>query len=356
MPADEPTVVFTDGACQGNPGPGGWAWAVPGGRWRSGYEPATTNQRMELAAVLDAVTTLRGRLEVVSDSTYVVNCFQKRWWEGWERRGWKNAQRQDVANQDLWRPLVDAYHRRDGGMRFRWVKGHSGDPGNDLVDRLAVAAAASRRGAEGDRPPADPGPADRAVRGSVGRGVGRPQPDPAAAAPGDAGAAGARCLVTGARPPELGGWDDTTVADRVRAKLTEILAAKRAVDPSLAVLTGLDLGAEQLGAEAARTAGVPYETGVAFDGQDRRWPAASRGRYAELLAASRAVTVLAASPPRGREDLARCLGAQQVWLAERATEALVVWDGTDRWTGRRVEDLRRRVGDDDVWVLDPAAL
>jgi ribonuclease HI len=136
-------VVYTDGACSGNPGPGGWAWAVaPGGEPRaSGAEGHTTNQRMEIRAALEALQALpSGPIEVVSDSTYVVHCFRDRWWEGWMRRGWTNSQRKPVANRDLWEPLIDVVrHRTD--VRFRWVKGHGGDPMNDLVDRLAVAAA-----------------------------------------------------------------------------------------------------------------------------------------------------------------------------------------------------------------------
>ena len=76
------TTAYTDGACLGNPGPGGWAWAVPGGRYASGAEALTTNQRMEIKAALEAVQALDGPLEVFSDSTYVVNCFRDRWWEG----------------------------------------------------------------------------------------------------------------------------------------------------------------------------------------------------------------------------------------------------------------------------------
>lgn len=145
----ETTVVYTDGACSGNPGPGGWAWAVPSGRWRSGSEGHTTNQRMELRAALEAVTSLGGALEVMSDSTYVVNCFRDRWWERWLARGWTNTQRKPVANRDLWEPLVDAYLLVPGRIRFRWVKGHGSDPMNDLVDRLAVQASLSQRGSEG---------------------------------------------------------------------------------------------------------------------------------------------------------------------------------------------------------------
>ena len=141
----EPVVVFTDGACAGNPGPGGWAWAVaPSGRpCGSGGEARTTNQRMELQAVLEALRALgvgseAGSVEVVSDSTYVVNCFRDRWWANWQRNGWKNAKKQPVANADIWVPLVELV--QSGDVRFRWVKGHSGDSMNDLVDSLAVAA------------------------------------------------------------------------------------------------------------------------------------------------------------------------------------------------------------------------
>lgn len=144
-------TVYTDGACSGNPGPGGWAWAIPGGEFESGADPNTTNQRMEILAALQAVRTLGGRdeaIDIVSDSTYVVNCFKDRWWQGWQRRGWTNSQRKPVANRDLWEPLIDVVTaRRD--ITFRWVKGHSGDPMNDLVDRLAVEAGARQRGTSG---------------------------------------------------------------------------------------------------------------------------------------------------------------------------------------------------------------
>jgi ribonuclease HI len=143
MPAAEGALeVWTDGACSGNPGPGGWAWATEDGRQASGGAPATTNQRMEITAALEAVRALGGPLVVVSDSTYVVNCFRDGWWKGWLARGWVNSAKKPVANRDLWEPLVDAV-RENGEISFRWVKGHSGDPMNDLVDRLAVEAGKS---------------------------------------------------------------------------------------------------------------------------------------------------------------------------------------------------------------------
>jgi ribonuclease HI len=133
------TEVWTDGACSGNPGPGGWAWATTDGRQAWGSSPRTTNQRMEIQAALEAVTALEGPLVVVSDSTYVVNCFRDGWWKGWLARGWVNSAKKPVANRDLWEPLIELYRDR-GDVTFRWVKGHSGDEMNDVVDQLAVLA------------------------------------------------------------------------------------------------------------------------------------------------------------------------------------------------------------------------
>ncbi len=137
-------VIYTDGACSGNPGPGGWAWAVaPKGEPRAaGSEPQTTNQRMELLAVINALREFKDSvepIEIVSDSTYVVHCFRDKWWMGWQRRGWKNSQRQPVANRDLWEPLIELVTTRDN-ISFTWVKAHNGEPMNELVDQLAVSA------------------------------------------------------------------------------------------------------------------------------------------------------------------------------------------------------------------------
>jgi ribonuclease HI len=136
---DGATFVYTDGACSGNPGPGGWAWAIDRDRFASGSERPSTNQRMEIRAALEAVTALPGPLVVVSDSTYVVNCFRDQWWVGWLQRGWTNSQKKPVANRDLWEPLDHAVEQREDDA-IQWVKGHSGHEMNDLVDGLAVAA------------------------------------------------------------------------------------------------------------------------------------------------------------------------------------------------------------------------
>ena len=142
-PTKAPKVtIYTDGACSGNPGPGGWAWATsPSGEPRgSGGEKQTTNQRMELMAVLRALEATSGAVEIVSDSSYVVKCFQDRWYTGWLKRGWKNSSNQPVANRDIWEPLISLYLARKNEIQFRWVKGHSGEPMNELVDQLAVGA------------------------------------------------------------------------------------------------------------------------------------------------------------------------------------------------------------------------
>lgn len=138
------TRAYTDGACRGNPGPGGWAWAVaPDGEpCGFGGEARSTNQRMEIRAALEAMRSLAGELTIVSDSTYVVNCIRNRWYVKWLANGWVNSQRKPVANIDLWKPFVDLYMSRRDEIAFEWVKGHSGNPMNDLVDRLAVAASA----------------------------------------------------------------------------------------------------------------------------------------------------------------------------------------------------------------------
>ncbi|HUZ08662.1 MAG TPA: ribonuclease H [Acidimicrobiales bacterium] len=150
------TVVYTDGSCLGNPGPGGWAWAVPEGPFASGADPRTTNQRMEITAALESLRTLTAgpggpaaSIEVVSDSTYVVNCFRQGWWRAWRRRGWRNSQGKPVANRDLWEPLLELALAPEVAVTFRWVKGHSGDRWNDVVDELATAAAASGSGTRG---------------------------------------------------------------------------------------------------------------------------------------------------------------------------------------------------------------
>jgi ribonuclease HI len=146
-PTSQPDVVlYTDGACAGNPGPGGWAAIIiEAGEERtvSGGEPSTTNQRMELRAATEGLAAIPGRrrVKLYTDSAYVMNCFRDRWHERWERTGWMNAGRRPVANRDLWERLIAETRRHE--VVWNKVRGHSGDPLNERVDRLARAAGAS---------------------------------------------------------------------------------------------------------------------------------------------------------------------------------------------------------------------
>jgi ribonuclease HI len=137
-------VVYTDGACKGNPGPGGWgAWLLSGGREKelSGGEALTTNQRMELTAAIAALSALTKPCSVMlyTDSKYVMDGITG-WINGWKRNGWKTAAKQPVKNADLWQALDAAVARHE--IEWRWVKGHSGDPGNERADALANTGAA----------------------------------------------------------------------------------------------------------------------------------------------------------------------------------------------------------------------
>ena len=108
-------------------------------QFETGGELDTTNQRMELTAVIRALQAQPGPVEIVSDSAYVVNCYLDKWWVGWIRNGWRNSTKKPVANKDLWEPLVQEF--ASGRVHLSWVKGHSGDPMNDFVDHLASDAA-----------------------------------------------------------------------------------------------------------------------------------------------------------------------------------------------------------------------
>lgn len=135
--------IFTDGACKGNPGPGGWGAVIRYGKHSKeicGGEVDTTNNRMELSAAINALNVLVEPCQVLlhTDSKYVLDGIT-RWVEGWKRNGWKNASKQPVRNAELWHQLIDAADRHE--IEWHWVKGHSGNEGNDLADRLASAAA-----------------------------------------------------------------------------------------------------------------------------------------------------------------------------------------------------------------------
>ncbi len=151
MTEELPVVhLFTDGACSGNPGPGGWGYilrhpATGKERESSGGEAASTNNRMELTAVIEGLKVLTrcSRVELTSDSEYVLKGL-KEWMAGWKKRGWKTAAKQPVKNQDLWMVLDELVQGHE--LKFHWIRGHAGHAENERCDQLAVQAIAQLRG------------------------------------------------------------------------------------------------------------------------------------------------------------------------------------------------------------------
>jgi ribonuclease HI len=147
---DRPHVhLFTDGACSGNPGPGGWAFILRHVKTRTekertGGHPRTTNNRMELTGVIEGLKSLTrsSRVDLYSDSKYVIDGLRT-WLDQWIARGWKTASKKAVLNADLWRQLDDL--RREHAITLHWVRGHADHPENNRVDRLAVAAIEEHR-------------------------------------------------------------------------------------------------------------------------------------------------------------------------------------------------------------------
>lgn len=146
--------IFTDGACKGNPGPGGWGVLLRRGQHEkelSGGEADTTNNRMEMTAVLRGLTALIEpcHVTIYTDSRYVIDGMTK-WIHGWQKRGWINASKKPVRNADLWHELIEAVTAHD--ITWEWVRGHSGHTENERVDRLASDAAERARFPDEDNP------------------------------------------------------------------------------------------------------------------------------------------------------------------------------------------------------------
>ncbi len=148
-PKPAPLVeIFSDGACSGNPGPGGWGTLLRCNgteKELSGYEPETTNNRMELTAAIEGLRALKRpcRVRLTTDSEYLKKGMTE-WLEGWIRRGWKNSQKKPVANRDLWEELVRLAERHE--VEWHWVRGHAGHPENERCDQLAREAIERGRG------------------------------------------------------------------------------------------------------------------------------------------------------------------------------------------------------------------
>ncbi len=299
MPAnilgDALTDVYTDGACSGNPGPGGWAWVIPDGAHGSGAEPHTTNQRMEVKAVLEALRVNADPIHIHSDSTYVVNCFRDRWHEGWIKKGWKNSQRKPVANRDLWEPLIALAVPRidEGTLRFSWVKGHSGNPMNELADQLAVAARNELQQLDG----AGAGGVDSAEDSPIGV---------SHEVPWDIGPA---LLVVGTVAPD---------ADQQAA----IRQAVTSLDRSGLVVSGLRRGTELIAAELAIESRVPVAAVLPFSDPAANWEDALRSRFDEVYARANYEVVLAGDPSAPGQAVRN----RNRWYERAAVGALVVGD------------------------------
>jgi ribonuclease HI len=156
-PADPMVEIYTDGACLGNPGPGGWGAVLRYGRHENrlyGGEPVTTNNRMEIMAAIQGLESLKrpSTVHVYTDSAYLRNGITS-WLAGWKRNGWQTSQKKPVKNADLWQRLDSVARQHD--VQWFWVKGHAGHPGNELADELAgkgaQEAAGDSRGGRGAR-------------------------------------------------------------------------------------------------------------------------------------------------------------------------------------------------------------
>lgn len=332
--------MYTDGACSGNPGPGGWGWVIPDGEGAFGGAERTTNQRMELMAVLEAVRAIPGPIHVISDSTYVVNCFKDNWWKGWLKRDWKNSQKKPVANRDIWEPLIELYQERD--ITFEWVKGHSGNQWNDRADELAVMGREQAAGSM--EPVVAPAPAESSTSAVADDGA-------AGAAAREDGAR--RIVVVGHRPPEIGGYGSNPTADGLRRHLTEILKAKASMFDEVLVLTGLQLGSETLAAEAAIEAGVGFIAVLAFPDPSARWPKPAQRHFDDLVDQAHDVIVLDKAVPASAAQVAKSFAKRDRWLQSEGDEAVVIWDGSHKAIEKQLRSFEHAFGDD-VWVLTPA--
>lgn len=336
MADQEPLRIYTDGACSGNPGPGGWAWASSPTHFASGGDPATTNNRMELLAVLRAIEDNPGRpLVIVMDSTYVKDGLEK-WSINWKRNDWKTKDKKPVKNQEIWKPLVAARDARDD-LTFEWVKGHSGDRMNDLVDQLAVEQRDAFRASAG-------GPSAPSSGG--GKLLDLPPEEQRAERRRRDGRipSGHLLLVAGHAPPELGGWDPNPTADSVRDRLAELIDGFARITPDLVVVTGLRPGAEQLAAEAAIRADVPYVAVLPFADPDRALPAERQARFRDLVGRAREVVQLEKKSPTDKDGFAKAMRRRDVWLANAADQAILVWDQVDNRFDRLFADLDARLG------------
>lgn len=357
--------MWTDGACRGNPGPGGWGWVDEEGRTGSGAETHTTNQRMEVQAAREAVAAHPGPVEVVSDSKYVVSAFNDRWIDGWVRRGWKNSKKEPVANQDLWKPFVDEVTAH-GQVSFSWVKGHAGDPMNEEADRLATEAAATI-GADGSDNGASGATTDS---GAVTKTLGDPtgigaRSDADATSDADAAATAEESVAavrsTDPRAPEgfryaIAGTrrlSDGALAT-ARKQLAKILPAQGEFHPDLVLLSGLRPGPEAVAAEVALDAGLRVVAVLPWPDPQATLRSSDRAAFGKLLDRVGDSVVLEAKAPTDADGRRQALARRDGWLAQVADGAMLVRHG-ESTEGRALLRRFAKLGDE-VWDLDLSAL
>lgn len=241
---------------------------------------------MEVQAVLEGLQVVDGSVNVVSDSTYVVKCFNDRWYEGWKKRGWKNSQKKPVANRDLWEPLIELYLTRQNELTFTWVKGHSGNKFNEIADDLAVAA--RDESMAGVRSTAGSAVDETPVPWPIGRAV----------------------WVVG--PATLSA--DTT------AMLTSKIAA---MDPDRdIVVSGLRRGAELLAGELALQNRIALAAVLPFANPAAAWPTELRDRFDACADGAEWLVVLAGDAT----NPGKAVESRNQWLRDAAVGAIVVED------------------------------
>lgn len=233
-------------------------------------------------AVLDAIRSIEGQIDIHSDSTYVVNCFNDRWYEGWKKRGWKNSQKKPVANRDLWEPLIDLYLDRRHELTFTWVKGHSGNEFNEIADQLAVKAAAEQREAnEAAVDDAQPTwPVERAI------------------------------WIVGVTDPDL-------------MQQADLTAAIEQLDPDAdVVVTGLRRGVELEGARTASARGVSIAVVLPFADPARNWPETDRASFDRQIDKAEWLLTLDGDVAAPGEAVER----RNRWIGRHVVGAIVVGD------------------------------
>jgi uncharacterized phage-like protein YoqJ len=163
-------------------------------------------------------------------------------------------------------------------------------------------------------------------------------------------------VVFGHRPPELGGYEDNPLQRSIRRRLQDGFRAKAELHDDLMIVSGMALGVEMIAAEAAALAGVPYTVVLAYPDFDAPWPDLTRRRFDHIVDGAARVVTLQKHQPKSRQQFAPAFARRDAWLRKNAAEAVMVWDGSDAALGKLYRSLVDAVGEEEVWVIDPAEL